>query len=125
MWIKHNENPRGKSVGDCAVRAIAHASGQTWEATYKGLTICGLSLCDMPSANAVWGAYLKTLGFRRHLLPENCPDCYTVADFCDDYPFGRYLLALDGHVVSVLDGDYYDTWDSGHETPIYYWERTR
>lgn len=34
---------------------------------------------------------------------------------------GRYLLALDQHVVAVVDGDYYDTWDSGNEIPIYYW----
>lgn len=125
MWIKHNENPRGKAVGDCVVRAIAHASGQTWETTFKGLSICALSMCDMPSANAVWGAYLKTLGFRRRMIPDTYQDNYTVSDFCDDHPYGQFLLALDGHVLSVKDGDYYDTWDSGTETPLYYWERVR
>lgn len=125
MWIFHNENPKGKSVGDCVVRAVAHASGRSWESTYKGLTMRGLSMCDMPSSNAVWAAYLRTLGFRRRPLPESCPDCYTVADFCEDYPAGTFLLALDGHVVSVIDGDYYDTWDSGAETPLYYFERAR
>ena len=48
---------------------------------------------------------------------------YTVDDFCGDHPVGTYILAIDGHVVCVQDGFYWDTWDSGQEIPIYYWER--
>lgn len=77
----------------------------------------------MPSANHVWGAYLRRHGFRRYALPDVCPDCYTVADFCRDHPSGVYVLALSGHVVCVEDGDYYDTWDSGAEVPAYYWQK--
>lgn len=32
-------------------------------------------------------------------------------------------ILIDGHVVCVQDGYYYDSWDSGNEIPIYYWER--
>ena len=78
---------------------------------------------DMPPENAVWGAYLKSKGFRRHMIPDSCPDCYTVADFAADHPHGTYLLALPGHVVCVENGDWYDTWDSGGKTPVYYWQR--
>lgn len=49
-------------------------------------------------------------------------DDYTVEDFCIDHPNGKYLLAIDGHVVTVIAGFYFDTWeDSGREIPIYYW----
>jgi len=34
-----------------------------------------------------------------------------------------HILALSGHVVCVMDGDYYDTWDSGGEVPLYYWRK--
>lgn len=78
----------------------------------------------MPSANNVWGAYLKKLGFSRHIIPEDCSDSYSVSDFAMDHPRGTYLLALASHVVCVIDGDWHDTWDSGAETPLYYWERT-
>jgi hypothetical protein len=77
----------------------------------------------MPSSNHVWGQYLKEQGYRRKVLPEECPSCYTVKDFCGEYPHGRYLLATGSHVVAVVDGDYYDTWDSGDENPVYYFER--
>ena len=40
-----------------------------------------------------------------------------------DNPEGKYLLATGTHVVTVIDGDYYDTWDSGDEIPIYYFTK--
>jgi hypothetical protein len=79
---------------------------------------------DMPTSNSVFGAYLRKLAYKRHIIPDTCPDCYTVKDFCKDHPNGTYLLALDKHVVAVDSGCYFDTWDSGNETPIYYFERT-
>lgn len=124
MYKHFNPNPAGKSVGDCTVRAVAAATGKSWDEVYTGLSVEGLALADMPSANAVWGAYLKRQGYRRQLLPDTCPDCYTVADFAAEHPKGVYLLALSGHVVCIINGDWYDTWDSGAETPLYYWERT-
>lgn len=122
-YIKYNANPIHKHVGDCTVRAISTALNQNWETTYIGLIVEGFVMCDMPSANHVWGMYLKNKGFTRHIISNVCPDCYTVSDFCRDNPYGIFILAISGHVVAVIDGDYYDTWDSGNEIPIYYWER--
>ena len=53
---------------------------------------------------------------------RNVGDC-TVSDFAEDHPKGTYILALSGHVVCVKDGDYIDTWDSGNEIPLYYWQQ--
>ena len=122
-FVSYNPNPVGLKVGDCVVRALSKALGQKWEETYIDLCVEGCLRCDMPSANAVWGAYLRRKGFERDIVPNSCPDCYTVEDFCADHPNGTYILALDGHVVSVVDGQYYDTWQSGSEVPIYYWHR--
>lgn len=122
-WIRHNPNPRRKSVGDCTVRAVSKALGQSWEEAYTGLCMQGFLMCDMPSANHVWGAYLRQRGFVRRMLPDDCPDGCTVSDFAASHPGGTYVLALPGHVVCVADGHWYDTWDSGMEVPLYYWER--
>ncbi len=123
MWLRHNENPDGKNVGDCTVRAIATATGESWERTYTWLSVFGMAMRDMPNANSVWGAYLKMKGFRRHFIPDQCPDCYTVENFCEDHPHGTYVLALSSHVVAVIDGKYYDTWESGNDLPIFYWQK--
>lgn len=122
-YVRHNENPDGRNVGDCTIRCISRALGQPWEQTYIGLALQGFLMCDMPSANAVWGAYLRSKGFVRQVIPDTCPDCYTVADFAADHPAGTYILALSGHVVCVIDGDWIDTWDSGGEIPLYYWHK--
>lgn len=123
MWVTYNANPEQQRVGDCTVRAISKALGESWEAVYVGLALEGYLLGDMPSANHVWGAYLRRRGFVRGSLPDDCPDCYTVADFARDHPQGTYVLALSGHVVCLIDGDWYDTWDSGAGVPLYYWQR--
>lgn len=122
-YIPYNPNPARNQVGDCTVRAISKALGQDWEQTYAGLTAYGFMLCDMPSANHVWGAYLRRNSFRRYIVNDNGKDIYTVDDFCRDNPKGTYVLAIPGHVVCVCDGYYYDSWDSGQEIPQYYWTR--
>lgn len=120
----YNPNPQGHQVGDCTVRAISCALEQSWEATFTALALYGFMLSDMPSANHVWGAYLRSRGYVRRAVPGECPDCYTVADFARDNPRGTYILALSGHVVCVRGGDWFDSWDSGGEPPLYYWERS-
>lgn len=119
MWRQYNPNPMCSRVGDCTVRAISKATGQSWERTYLDLCIYGYNKCDMPSANSVWGSYLKDKGFVRKLITETD---YTVDEFEQDHPKGTFILALNGHVVTVVDGEHYDTWDSGGEVPAYYWE---
>lgn len=32
--------------------------------------------------------------------------------------------SIDGHAVCVQDGHIFDTWDSGGEIPVYYWEKS-
>lgn len=123
MWVKFNPNPNNRITGDCVIRAICKALNQSWQQTYMDLAIEGFRLCDMPNANHVWGAYLKSKGFGRDILPNSCPDCYTVLDFCKDHPWGTFVLALNGHVIAVKDSHYYDSWDSGSEVPLYYWSK--
>lgn len=82
----------------------------------------GLEMRDLPNADSVWGAYLLRHGFRRNLMADDYPEGYTVADFAADHPEGTYVLSMPGrHVVTVSDGAYYDSWDSGAEIPVYYY----
>ena len=123
-YIPYNPNPsRGQIAGDCTVRAICKATGKDWEQVYAGLTAYGFMLRDIPSANHVWGAYLRREGFRRGIVDDHGQDMYTVEDFCRDNPEGTYILCIDGHVVCAVNGKYYDSWNSGGEIPIYYWTK--
>lgn len=123
MWVKYNPNPCNKNVGDCVVRAISKALNTDWESAYAGLSTMGYVMADMPSANHVWGAFLRRNGFKKYIVDDKGIDNYTVEDFCTDNPKGLYVLALSGHVVCVVDGKYYDSWDSGAEVPLYVWSK--
>lgn len=120
-FIFYNPNPDGRFVGDCTIRAICKLTGKDWDSVYAGTSFEGFIRKDMPSGNSTWGAYLVRLGYIARSIPDSHLFHYTVKDFCRDHPKGKYLLALDQHVVTVVDGNYYDTWDSGNEMLVYYW----
>ena len=123
MWQFHNPNPKQKSVGDCTVRAISRATSKDWMETYLDLCLFGLLMADMPSANAVTTSYLKNKGFRRRTIPDDCPDCYTIENFCEDHPKGTFVIGTGSHLTTVIDSVLWDSWDSRNETPVYYFEK--
>ncbi len=123
MFREFNPNPVGRRVTDCAVRAVSLAIGKDWETTYLIIALAGMQMGDMMEINSVWGSVLRQNGFYRKALPETCPDCYTVRDFSRDNPKGTFLLGMDRHVVTVIDGDWFDIFDCGDETIFYFWYR--
>lgn len=111
-------------VGDCVIRAVSKiVNNDDWYKTYSEIVLEGYYLCDMPSSNYVWGSYLRSKGFVRHNLPNTCPDCYTLHNFCNDYPTGEYIVATGTHVIAVVNGVAYDSWNSLDEIVIFYWQR--
>lgn len=125
IWEKYNPNPVGRSVGDCAVRAIAKALSVSWEKAFTLIAVNAFQMGDMPSSNSVWGAVLRQHGFYRSAIENNCPDCYTAEDFCKDHPNGVYVLGFGNHVATCVDGILYDSWDSSKEIPQYYWAKNQ
>ena len=122
-YVNFNPNPTKKDVGDCVVRAFAIATDTDWDTAYLKLILRGYTMHDMPSSNAVWDAQLRAEGFKREVIPNTCPDCYTVNDFADTHPEGVYVLGTGTHAVAVVNGNYIDAWDSGNKVPLYYYYR--
>lgn len=123
MWRPYNNNPVARRASDCSVRAVSLALDTDWETAYIEMAVAGLLMGDMPSINSVWGAVLRQNGFYRENLPRTCPDCYTVSDFAFDHPRGVYVLGTSEHVVTLIDGDWYDIFDSADEIVQFYWYR--
>ena len=120
-WREYNDNPTGRRVGDCAVRAIAVALDTDWETAYALIAVNGFVMGDMPSSDATWGSVLRQNGFYRAIISNTCPECYTAEDFANDHPEGVYVLGFGGHVATLKDGEIWDSWDSTGEYPIFYW----
>lgn len=118
-----NPNPRGATTGDCVIRAICKATGESWDDVYTGLSFQGFAMKDMPSANHVWGEYLRSKGFVRRAIPNTCPNCVTVEEFAIENNRGTFILGTGTHVVTVVDGIVYDSWNSLEEVPIFYYRK--
>lgn len=120
MFIYYNPNPVTNTAGDCVIRAICKATGESWDKIYNDLCREGFEQGDWGSNNTVWDGYLRKRGFERFIIPNCNPVCYTIADFAATHQKGTYILATGSHVVTVFDGDIYDTWDSSAKVPLYY-----
>lgn len=123
MYKFTNNNPKNNKVGDCVIRAISLALGQSWEETYIELCLQGYLMSDLPSSNAVWNNYLKNNGWSRYFVRDDCPECYTISDFSDEYPTGTYIIGTGTHAVTVIDGVILDNWDSSDEQSLYFYQK--
>lgn len=122
-FIFYNPNPSRNCVRDCMIRALCKVEGMSWIDAYFLLCNAGASIYDMPDSNKVYRACLLGLGYKRYELPNTCPMCYTIKDFCLDHPYGKYIACTGEHVVPVCNGNYYDILDSGQEVPIYFYTK--
>lgn len=122
MWVQYDPNPvRSDGVGDCSVRAIAKALDIPWGAAHARLALNSFLMGDVMSSDIVWGSILRKEGYSRQTIPDTCPDCYTIQDFCRDHPKGTFVLKSAGHVATVIDGNLYDSWNSEMNVPVYFW----
>lgn len=122
MWVEWNPNPTLTITHDCAIRAVSAALDISWEESFVLLASMAFQMGQTMDSDATWSAVLRQHGFTKHLAPE-CVGCYTVAQFCEEYPQGVYVLKTDGHVVTAIDGRYYDIFDSGDEPVLYFWTK--
>ena len=122
MRIYANPNPDNKQVPDCVIRAICIALNKPWLEVSDELYGLARREYSVTCDDHVWGYYLYSLGFEPFLLPFACPKCITVDDFKKYYPYGTYIIGTGYHAVAVINGDYYDTWDSGNEVPTFFWK---
>lgn len=120
MFILYNPNPLGRNTGDCVIRAISKALDIDWSTAFDYVTGAARRRYDMPEANHVWIEFMKEAGFKLYTIPDQCPDCYTVRDFALEHPSGLYVLGTGTHVVTVENGDWFDSYDSGDLVPIFY-----
>lgn len=120
-WIPYNAHPYQDDIDDCVVRAIATFFDISWDEAYLMIVIQGYKMKLFPNnRNDVWGTLLHEKGCDFYYIQNMCPNCITVERFANDHPHGRYILGTTTHAIAIVNGSYYDTWDSGQEYPVYY-----
>lgn len=105
MYKYYNANSKGKFVNDCVIRSISTVEGKTWDETYEELS-------DIAQD---YGILLDDVNFVEPLLDSRYKRvCYknkTVGDFARENPVGKYLITMNGHITSCINGVIYDTFD--------------
>ena len=120
-YVFYNPNPIGRLTNDCTVRAIAKALDIDWDSASVLLCNSAIKMGDIESSNQVFAAVLRQHGFYRAVIDNDCPDCYTAADFAAEHLNGIYILGFGDHVCTLVNGTIFDTWDCSSECPIYFW----
>lgn len=120
----YNPNPLKKETSDCVVRALCKATGKGWEDVYKGLCEVGFDLKVMPSSDEAWIKYLENEGFKRVALPvKKGQRRMRVNDFAKKNKKGTFILRVANHIVTCVDGYYYDLWDSADSAVYAYFTK--
>jgi hypothetical protein len=121
-----NANPKNRVTGDCTFRAISTALRQSWEQTVKEM--CEMSIETGYACNDKKGIerYLKSKGWIKHSQPRKADNTkYTGKEFCErarDYE--NYVAIIGGHhIVAIIDGKVWDTWDSTDGCIGNYWTK--
>lgn len=123
QYYQPNEKDKkryGSSFGDCTIRALSKALGLSWlEAFDVTIPFCRNYQCsnifDTPST--IRKEIMEKLGFSYTGISNSKGSRRpTVLEFTKNHPSGTYVLVVASHIVTVKDGMYYDTWDSGRKS---------
>ena len=111
-WVKYQPNPKNYKTGDCSIRAYTKVENMSWADAYDLAAEVGMEVAALPDDNKVVDAMLVER-FKYTLTKLSKEERVTVKEFAIANPFGTYVLKMHGHVVALVDGLYYDSWDCG------------
>lgn len=122
-YYQPNKKDVKDDCGDCVIRALSKVTGNDWGTIFMNLVPIALEMQRMPNERECFERYINENGFKWQslgkIVGKRRP---TVAEFARKHKQGKYIVRVAHHVVAVVDGNYYDTWDSG-DRPMYgYWE---
>lgn len=123
-YYQPNKKDIKDEYGDCTIRALSAALSLTWLETFDLV----VPIERKYQVANIFGAPLKTrkemleeLGFTYH--PVSRKKKPTVKEFSEKHKRGIYILNIRGHEVACINGNYYDTWDSGKKALYGYFEK--
>lgn len=107
-----NVNSHNRKGGDCVIRAIAYALGQSWEQTVMEMTEVGLKKGYVVNDDKTIEMYLTQKGWVKNSQPRHRDNTkYTVAQFVKKFNTGVMIIRMAGHVSVVDNGVNIDIWD--------------
>ena len=123
VYYQPNRKDLKDSVGDCAIRAMCKALGKSWLEVFDDLTPYAREAQCLFNQKPAYEPYLKDSGFTYSSVKRGT----TVKDFRKSFKGTAICYVRAGygtHLVAVVGGQYFDTWDSGDCYMFGYYERS-
>lgn len=123
-YYQPNKKDVKDEYGDCVIRSLTKVTRKEWLQVFEELLPYARELQCMPNGKPCYESYLRDNGFEYHgISNKKGSKRPTVDSFAKENKEGTYLLRVAHHCVAVVDGIYYDTWDSGDCCLYGYWKR--
>ena len=127
VYYQPNDKDIKDKTGDCQIRALCKTLDLTWvEAFDLTIPICRelqtytFFDCNLEQTKKA----MQRIGFEyTGISNKKGSKRPTVESFAKSHPQGKYILSLARHVVAVVDGKYYDTWDCGNKSLYGYYTK--
>ena len=121
-YYQPNKKDLKDNYGDCVIRALTKVTGKAWADVFDDLVPIARELQCMPNGKPCYEKYLTGNGFKYYGI-SNAKGTKrpTVDSFAKEHKSGTYFVRVSNHVVAIVDGIYYDTWDSGYKSLYGYW----
>lgn len=121
-YYQPNKKDIKDEYGDCVIRAFCKAEGKEWLQVFDELIPFARETQTMPNNKPAYEKYLAAMGYKWvGLKAEKGKKRLTPETFCRKYKTGTYILRVSNHLVTIVDGYYYDTWESGDKGVYGYW----
>lgn len=113
--------------GDCTVRALSKALDVTWIEAFD-IMIPYCRKYQIPNI------FFTSLNLEKQIMQDLGFIYYgisnkrgshrpTIEEFAKSHKEGVYIANVANHEVAIVDGIYYDTWDSGHKSMYGYYKK--
>lgn len=124
-YYQPNEKDLKDQCDDCVIRALTKALGKTWLEVFDELVPLARKFQTMVNNKSAYEKYLVEVQNFKYYGVSNRKGTKrpTIEEFAKTHPKGTFICRVANHIVVIVDGCYYDTWDSGRKSMYGYWEK--
>ena len=121
-YYQPNKKDLKDDYGDCVIRSLTKALDMEWLEVFDDIHPISRELQVPFNCKPCYEKYLELKGFKYHGISNGKGTKRpTVNKFALEHKEGTYVLRVAHHLVTVVDGYFYDTWDSGDKSLYGYW----
>lgn len=125
-YYQPNKKDIKDEVGDCAIRAFTKALNKSWLEVFDELVPFAREHQCLLNQKPAYQDYLAKQNWI-YTSNGKVSKTKTVTKFCKEHQIGSYILYVRvgyrTHLVAVVDGIYYDTWDCGQYLVYGYYQK--